>query len=274
MHSNGKTTPGTFFGTPEYIAPEIIRHQPASPAADVYSLGATLYELLTGIPPFSGETTEALLLQHLSTKPRPPSELVPNIPEALDTIICRALEKDPAARYPDAAAFAEALRSLDLEPAHYKHVPKRGLRFALMMSVIVAGFLVMLLQNQRVVAPMPLPEPPVAPTATPVLPACSSLANGRYELPGSDYDWVVVCLPVEAELVDAFDPNHRTCLWPGDHIEIRRSLEIWAFRGAYWYQVRVHRLAQVSSRPSACAAVNAEGWVSATTIDTLIQTRP
>jgi serine/threonine protein kinase len=274
MHSSGKTTPGTFFGTPEYIAPEIIRHQPASPAADVYSLGATLYELLTGTPPFSSETTEALLLQHLSTKPRPPSELVSNIPEALDAIICRTLEKDPAARYPDAAAFAEALRSLNLKPTHRKHVPKRGFRLALMMLVIVAGFLVILLQSKPVVTPMPLPDSPGSSTVTLVLPACSMPANGSYELPGSDYDRVVVCLPVEAELVDAFDLDRRICLWPGDHIEIRRSLELWAFRGAYWYQVRVHRLAQGSSRPSTCAAVNAEGWVSVTTIDTLIQIRP
>lgn len=278
IYSSGKTIPGTFFGTPDYVAPEVIRLQPASPAADVYALGATLYELLTGTPPFSGETNDALLLQHLSVEPLPPSRLMPSIPQALDAIVYHALEKDPAHRYPDAAAFAKALRSLNLQPSRRTYVRSLSARLTLVLLVVFSTFLFMLLQTKQAAAPTPAGPlvTTAGSTATPSLPmqpVCPFPANGDDESSGSNHKWVVICLPVSVELVDAVDPDRRTCLWPGDYIEYERSREIWSFRGDYWYRVRVHRLAQGRNRPTTCAPVHAEGWVSATTLHTLTEAR-
>jgi hypothetical protein len=78
--------------------------------ADVYGLGATLYHLVTGKPPFDGETTEAIVAKVISELPPRPRSVRPDVPPALEGVIVKAMEKDPAARYPTAAALAADLR--------------------------------------------------------------------------------------------------------------------------------------------------------------------
>ncbi len=80
-----------------------------SAASDLYSVGIILYELLTGVVPFDGETAVAIALKQVSAQPRPPSEVNPAVPPALDAIVLRALAKDPAQRYADADEFIAAL---------------------------------------------------------------------------------------------------------------------------------------------------------------------
>jgi serine/threonine protein kinase len=97
-------------GTPEYMAPEQLRGEPLDQRADIYALGAVLYELLTGHAPHEAETPYEVAAQSLMGKIDPPSALVPGIPEELEDVIMIALASDPAARYPDASSFAFAAR--------------------------------------------------------------------------------------------------------------------------------------------------------------------
>lgn len=96
-------------GTAAYFSPEQAKGEPVDARADLYSTGVVLYELLTGRPPFRGDSPVAVAYQHVSEAPVPPSELAPDVPPALDAVVLRALAKDPYQRFQDAASFREAL---------------------------------------------------------------------------------------------------------------------------------------------------------------------
>src|SRR5258707_10684872 len=106
------TTTGMTLGTVQYYAPKQAQGEIVSPAADVYALGIVMYEMLTGRPPFDGDTPVAVAMQHIQDTPLPPSQLNPNIPPALEEIIMRCLEKAPEMRYRDGTLLARALELL------------------------------------------------------------------------------------------------------------------------------------------------------------------
>jgi tetratricopeptide (TPR) repeat protein len=108
----GMTATGEFLGTPRYMSPEQIApgKTPLDHRSDIFSLGATLYELLTWQPPFTGAGREEVLLQILEAEPPPPRRLNKKVPVDLDTICLKALEKEPARRYQSAGDFARDLR--------------------------------------------------------------------------------------------------------------------------------------------------------------------
>jgi serine/threonine protein kinase len=97
-------------GTPSYLSPEQARGEPVTPRSDVYALGAVLYEMLGGRPPFVRSTPVATALAHVHDDPQPIEELVPDAPPQVAAACAAALAKDPADRPASGAAFAAALR--------------------------------------------------------------------------------------------------------------------------------------------------------------------
>ena len=110
------TETGSIMGTAQYLSPEQAQGQPVSPRSDLYSIGVMLYELLTGRVPFDAESPVAIAVRHVSDRPVPPAELNPAIPPALEAVVMKALEKDPARRFADADDFIAALEAARAQP--------------------------------------------------------------------------------------------------------------------------------------------------------------
>ncbi|PKN22471.1 MAG: hypothetical protein CVU65_15160, partial [Deltaproteobacteria bacterium HGW-Deltaproteobacteria-22] len=119
------TMPGELFGTPEFMAPEVIRGQEATISADLYAVGVVLYEMLTGHTPFAGEGLFNILKSHLETSPEPMSKYNPEIPSGMEKLILSALNKDPEQRPPSAMDFKFMLENvLNLTPVPTLPCPK------------------------------------------------------------------------------------------------------------------------------------------------------
>ncbi|MEM1448950.1 MAG: FHA domain-containing serine/threonine-protein kinase [Planctomycetota bacterium] len=125
---------GKVFGTPHFIAPEVIRGQPADARSDLYSLGVTAYRILSGHTPFEGGTSRDILRAALNDEPARLGGLVPGLPAAFEQAVHRLIEKDPEKRHPSASVLLnelERMRAGELDaPAATQGAPKRTVGLA------------------------------------------------------------------------------------------------------------------------------------------------
>lgn len=166
------TQTGMVLGTASYLSPEQSRGEPVDHRSDIYSLGCVMYEMLTGRPPFAGDTQVGVAYKHVHERPEPPSAVNPAVPAEVEAVVMRALEKDPAARHPSAEAFRDALTSAvtgepteplvgstavlprsDAEPTQalsHRRPPRRWLAAAVVgLLVIIAGILTVALTGEN-----------------------------------------------------------------------------------------------------------------------------
>jgi len=140
---SSQTQSGAILGTPSYMAPEQAggRNREIGPAVDIYSLGAILYELLVGRPPFKAGNPIDTVRQVIEQEPVPPRQLEPRVPHDLETICLKCLEKDPARRFASAAEMADDLRRfVDGHPILARPTPawERAWKWAKRRPAIVA----------------------------------------------------------------------------------------------------------------------------------------
>ena len=110
------TQEDSVMGSVHYFSPEQAQGKPVTAASDLYSVGVVLYEMLTGRPPFDGETPVAVAMKHISSKPRPITDFIPDVPPAMQRVVEKALEKQPSRRYQSALEMAQDLQRAMQEP--------------------------------------------------------------------------------------------------------------------------------------------------------------
>ena len=111
------TRPGNILGSVHYMSPEQVRGERVDARSDLYSTGATLYEIITGRRPFDGKTEYEVMTAHLREQPKWPGEINPAITYGLSTILMRSLAKNPEERFQSAADFLDALSHISLDDA-------------------------------------------------------------------------------------------------------------------------------------------------------------
>src|SRR6266498_3255271 len=188
------TEAGSIIGTAQYLSPEQAKGAPVTPASDIYSVGIVLYEMLTGSVPFTGDTPLEIAMKHLSAIPEPPSEKRREIPHELDSIVLRALAKDPADRYQSAeemdADLARAARGHAVAP-ETEEAATQVLRGAGAMTLSTA---------RTEITPRPVTIVPPA-TPPPYAPPTGFYEYEEPRRPRSIWPWLLALVLVAAAVV-------------------------------------------------------------------------
>lgn len=135
------TQTGTIIGSVHYFAPEQARGGAVGAKSDIYSLGVVLYEMLTGVLPFSGETPISVAIKHLQEEPKPLREINSDLPPLLEAIVLKAMAKDPDARYADISEMSADLRLAQnyLRDDHTRRISREDFPTQVLPRVIPAG---------------------------------------------------------------------------------------------------------------------------------------
>ena len=205
------TQTGKIIGTPTYMAPEQLRGDPADQRADIYSMGIILYQMVTGELPFDTESGEviSIIYQHLEKEPEPPRNLNPNIPEAVERVILKALQKEPDKRYYSIIEMAADLdKALGRTPASDTQIPtshvftpvkqpqqQRRRQTGLLAAVISVFALVMavsILANQPRSIPLPTIRIDVEGSAEDLVPTSAEIDTAQFAL-GNGFIAYITC---------------------------------------------------------------------------------
>ena len=111
----GLTSAGLVLGTPSYLAPEVVKGDAVSARSDLFSLGVVLYEMLTGVRPFAGDTLTTVIYRILSETPEPPAEMIASLPAGFNDVVLKALAKNPQGRYGSGAEIIADVRRHGLQ---------------------------------------------------------------------------------------------------------------------------------------------------------------
>ncbi|HEX2036728.1 MAG TPA: serine/threonine-protein kinase [Chloroflexota bacterium] len=146
-------------GTPDYMSPEQVQGQRGDARSDVYSLGALLYELLSGQPPYRGDSALAVMAQHVQSRPVPLRRRNRQVSPALEAVVAKAMRRDPDARYQSAEAFRQDLLHLErvdpaalaaevpAEPAARRAIHGQTLVIAAIVAGVLGGGVVLLISR-------------------------------------------------------------------------------------------------------------------------------
>lgn len=158
------TQTGQFMGSPHYVAPEqVIPGGSIGPQTDLYGLGVSLFEMLTGTLPFTGSNANEIAMRHVSEEPPPPSQVDPGLPPSVDEVVLRCLDKDPAHRYKSGAMLSAALRQA------FSGVKHRTQRQGEAAAVDVNRHLAASPVPSPLVLTLPMDPPAVPPAAVPTV---------------------------------------------------------------------------------------------------------
>ncbi|WP_454792616.1 serine/threonine-protein kinase [Mycolicibacterium lutetiense] len=190
------THAGTVFGTPDYLSPQRITGQPASASDDLYSVGVLGYEALTGRRPFARDHPLATMRAVVDEAPMPIGMLRPDVDPALVQALERAMARDPAYRFADAAAMRAALHAAPSAPSATlmlpAPLPPRRSRTRLALAGLAVAAAVILGAILLIADPPPQRAPAVTPVTTsvePTLPAVTSIPTFTPTLPEDEGDW-------------------------------------------------------------------------------------
>jgi serine/threonine protein kinase/tetratricopeptide (TPR) repeat protein len=207
LGSAGVTAAGALVGTPEYMSPEQVEGRPVDARSDIYSLGALLFEMAAGRPPFEAETRLGVALKRRTEDPPDPRSLAPGVPEGLSRIILKCLARDPAARYKtaeDVTADLDAVRAgRPVTPPRRRPFFRRWPRPRLLpvagAAVLAAAALIVLLAH---------PRPPIRSIA--VLPLQNLSGD-----PGQDYfaDGITEDIITQLSKIGELKVISRTSVW-------------------------------------------------------------